>query len=327
MSRNKKILVTGGLGTIGSPLVKELRKRGCKVIVLDIFHSLSEKTFSHSATDLEPEYVRCDISQSRQLQRVFESMGPFDYVYHCAAEYGRWNGEDYYESLWNTNAVGTKNLIRLQETHRFRLIHFSTSEVYGDFTDVMHEDVTSKYPIHHLNDYALSKWVNEGQIRNSQAHYKTESVIVRLFNIYGPGEPLSPYRSFISRFIYCALTAQPFDVHSNHERTALFIDDAVKTLANIVDHFVPGEIYNIASEKLYPVEAIARMILKLTGASEALMKFLPSEILTTQSKKVDVAKAVNDLKHSPEVILELGLEETIQWMRQQLAAAGSFVEA
>ena len=63
----------------------------------------------------------------RQLERVFDKLGPFDYVYHCAAEFGRWNGEDFYENLWRTNAVGTKNMIRLQEDRGFRLIHFSSS--------------------------------------------------------------------------------------------------------------------------------------------------------------------------------------------------------
>ena len=51
----------------------------------------------------------------------------------AAAEFGRWNGEDFYETLWRTNAVGTKNVIRLQERLKFRLIHFSSSEVYGDW--------------------------------------------------------------------------------------------------------------------------------------------------------------------------------------------------
>ncbi len=71
----------------------------------------------------------------------FERCGPFDCVYHCAAEFGRWNGEDFYEQLWRTNAVGTKNIIRLQERLNFRLIHFSSSEVYGDWPELMVETV------------------------------------------------------------------------------------------------------------------------------------------------------------------------------------------
>src|SRR5512133_2351131 len=85
--------------------------------------------------------MRAATWEFRQIERVIEILGPFDYVYHCAAEFGRWNGEDFYEMLWRTNALGTKNVIRLQERLKFRLIHFSSSEVYGDWPDLMVETV------------------------------------------------------------------------------------------------------------------------------------------------------------------------------------------
>ena len=128
-----KILVTGGLGTVGSYLVKELRARGHDVLLCDLPH--------HH----DPQYYRCDVGEYRQLQRIFDAHS-IDCVYHLAAEFGRWNGEDYYEALWRTNAVGTKHVIRLQEKHRFRLVHFSSSEVYGDYDGVMEEGVMEKEP-------------------------------------------------------------------------------------------------------------------------------------------------------------------------------------
>ena len=92
----------------------------------------------------EENYIRCDVSKYRQVERIFEEH-KFDYVYHfhLAAEYGRWNGEDYYENLWMTNVVGTKNMIRMQEK-KFRMIFFSSAEVYGDYEGVMTEDVMEK---------------------------------------------------------------------------------------------------------------------------------------------------------------------------------------
>ena len=94
-----KILITGGLGIVGTPLVEELRNRGNEVWVCDLTHN-------H-----HPQYIRCDISEYRQLERVFNDAGDFDYVYNLAAEFGRWNGEDYYEKVWMSNAVGLKNII------------------------------------------------------------------------------------------------------------------------------------------------------------------------------------------------------------------------
>lgn len=91
---SKKVLVTGGSGFIGSNLVRELERRGHEVWVCDLMHSFRSN------------YVRCDVGKFRQVERLFEEHG-FDFVYHAAAEYGRWNGEDYYENLWLTNAVGS----------------------------------------------------------------------------------------------------------------------------------------------------------------------------------------------------------------------------
>lgn len=199
-----RILITGGRGTVGSVLARELLKRDHFVVCTDLDHAENEMGFSLRTDVLAPSYCRCNVGDYRQVLRVFESMGPFDLVYHMAAEFGRWNGEDFYEQVWQTNAVGTKNVLRLQEKMRFRLVHFSSSEVYGDWDGTMSEDVMEKQEIKQLNDYALSKWVNECQIRNSATQFGTESVIVRLFNTYGPGEYYSPYRSVNCRFVYCA---------------------------------------------------------------------------------------------------------------------------
>src|SRR5574341_639356 len=118
MAESQKILVTGGAGFIGTNLVNELRKRGHEVMATDLYNTE------------RGNYIRTDVKSYHQLERVFEK-GKFDYVYHLAAEYGRWNGEDYYENLWVTNAIGTKNMIRLQEKLKFRMIFFSSAEVYG----------------------------------------------------------------------------------------------------------------------------------------------------------------------------------------------------
>ena len=75
--------------------------------------------------------MRCDVAAYRQLEEMFTYSPSFDYVYHTAAEFGRWNGEDFYEQLWRTNVIGTKNILRMQEKYRFKLVFFSSSEVYG----------------------------------------------------------------------------------------------------------------------------------------------------------------------------------------------------
>jgi len=311
-----RILVTGGLGTVGGGLINELRGRGHQVVSCDLHHQADEIGFS-LRTDVEaPLYARCDVGEFRQLERVFERCGPFDYVYHCAAEFGRWNGEDFYETLWRTNAIGTKNVIRLQERLRFRLIHFSSSEVYGDWPDLMVETVMDEYEIKQLNDYAMTKWVNEMQIRNSALQYGTESVVVRLFNTYGPGEYYSPYRSVNCRFLYCALHGLPWTVFRGHSRTSTYLADTVRTVANISENFRPGETYNIGGNDLHTIEELSEVVLKVTGASAALVHQQDSEILTTKLKRVDTSKSVRDLDHKNTYSLEDGMRLTADWMRR-----------
>jgi len=124
-----KLLVTGGAGFIGTNLCNELRSRGHSVVACDLYNTGRDG------------YIRCDVRSYRQIERVFADYGHFDYVYHLAAEYGRWNGEAYYENLWQTNVIGLKHILRLQESLRFRLVSFSSAEVYGDYEGEMTEAV------------------------------------------------------------------------------------------------------------------------------------------------------------------------------------------
>jgi dTDP-glucose 4,6-dehydratase len=299
----KKYLVTGALGTIGRQLSVELHRRGHEVWLLDLRQYHDE------------HYLRCDVSSYRQLERVF-SNHDFDYVYHLAAEFGRWNGEDYYDTLWTTNAIGTKNIIRWQEKQEFRMIFASSSEVYGDFEGVMAEEVMDEIEIKQLNDYAMTKWVGEMQILNSAAMYDTETVRVRFFNTYGPGEYYSPYRSVNCLFCYRALHEIPFTVYRGHKRTSTYVTDAVHALANISERFKPGEVYNIGGGDYHDIETLAGYVLDATGADPDLVSYQYSEPFTTKVKRIDNSKAVRELDFQVTVSLQEGVQRTADWMRQ-----------
>lgn len=298
-----KILATGGLGAVGAPLVALLREKGHEVWVLDRphHHGLNGKY-----------YFRGDIGHYRQLERVFDQV-QFDLVYNLAAEFGRMNGEDFYETMWQSNAIGVKNIIRLQERQGFKLVHFSSSEVYGDYDGVMSEDVTDKAPIRQMNDYAISKWVNELQILNSQETHKTQTVRVRLFNTYGPGETYSDYRSVVCLFIYRALAGLPYTVYLDHHRTFTYIDDCVSALSNIASNFKPGEVYNIAGQAYYDIKTSSDIILGQLGLDDSNVKYLHKEHHNTMDKRTDATKAARDLDLNESISLEDGIAKTIAW--------------
>jgi len=254
------------------------------------------------------------------MERVFKEYGPFDYVYHLAAEYGRWNGEAYYENLWQTNAIGTKHMIRFQEEHKFRMIFFSSAEVYGDYDGEMKETVMVENKIsdtYQMNDYAISKWAGELMCLNSASMFGTETVRVRPVNCYGPQEEYTPYRGFIPKFVYCALHGRPYTVFKGHKRIIDFVEDSCRTFASIVDNFIPGEVYNVGGRPEWEMDIkdYSDLILKATGADESFVTYKEAEPFTTKVKKMDFSKAVRDLGHDPKVSPEEGIKRTVAWMK------------
>jgi dTDP-glucose 4,6-dehydratase len=304
----RKILVTGGAGFIGTNLVFELEKRGHEVIACDIYNTEREN------------YIRADAKNFRQIERIFDNH-TFDFVYHLAAEYGRWNGEDYYENLWQTNVIGTKHMLRLQEKQKFRIIFFSSAEVYGDYTGVMTEDVMEKNPIkdtYQMNDYAITKWAGELMCMNSAKMFGTETVRVRPVNCYGPHEHYTPYRGFIPKFIYHALYNKPYTVFKGHKRIIDFVEDSCRTWANIAENFIPGEVYNVAGRPEWErdIKQYSDLILKAVGRDDSLVHYEEAEPFTTQIKTIDCSKAIRDLDHNPVIPPEEGIARTVEWMKE-----------
>jgi dTDP-glucose 4,6-dehydratase len=254
------------------------------------------------------------VGRFRQVEAIFDEHD-FDFVYHAAAEYGRWNGEDFYENVWLTNAVGTKNLLRMQEKKRFRMVFFGSAEVYGDYNGVMTESVIDTVPIKQMNDYAMSKWVNEMQILNSAAMFNTETVRVRLFNVYGTGEHYTPYRGWIPRFIFKALHNQPYTVYLGHKRTLEYVDDISRTLAGIIRNFKAGEVYNLGGDKQYEIRYVSDLILKCAGKDDSKVTYMGAEPFTTRVKTPDSSKAKRDLGFKLTIPAEEGIGRTVEWFK------------
>lgn len=312
----EQVLVTGAMGVVGQALTRELRDRGYHVVGVDLSHGLDEVAFQVRQDDPSPAYVRCDVAEYRELARVCDLM-PFDFVYHAAAEFGRWSGEDWYERVWRTNCIGTRHMLEMQREHGFRCVYFSSSEVYGDLSGVMTEGATERGCVQ-LNDYAISKWANELQVRNQAQQHGTESVVVRLFNTYGPGEYYSPYRSVVCRMCYCAVRGLPFVVHRGHERSHLWIGDCVRALANLADdgRFHPGQVYNICSMAMQSIEALAARVFETAGAAAELVSYVDTEPMTVRTKRADNAAARHDLGFEETVDLDEGIRRTVEWMRR-----------
>ena len=174
----------------------------------------------------------------------------FEFVYHLAAEFGRLNGEEYYEQVWQTNVIGTRNILEWQRLAGFKLIFASSSEIYGETRqEWLDDELPARMVLTHPNDYAMTKWVNEQQIVNFAARYGSPVVRLRLFNAYGPGEYYHPYRSVVCLFCYRALHRLPYQVYRDYHRVFMYVDDLIATIANVCERFDPGRVYNIGGDR------------------------------------------------------------------------------
>jgi dTDP-glucose 4,6-dehydratase len=302
------IVVTGSQGTLGKPLVKALRANGHRVEGIDLAH-----------TD-DPLVHRADIAEYAQLDYLFDKViEPVDYVYNLAAEFGRHNGERYTEQLWRSNAVGLKNLLKLQLKYGFKLIHASSSEVYGNGKmdkRSMDEEMTKRIPLEHHNDYAMSKWVNEQQIANHIKENPDYQVIVpRFFNAYGPGEEYHDYRSVVCLFCYRALHDLPITVYRDYHRVFMYIDDFIPSLVNLCERELPKDLgpINIGGVEYRSIEEVVEVIESFLGPIKH-KKYLDQDAHNTVNKYPNIRLAQAWLDHNPTVPLEVGIKKTLEWM-------------
>jgi dTDP-glucose 4,6-dehydratase len=255
------------------------------------------------------------VSLFRQIERVFDQ--PYDYVYHLAAEFGRLNGEEYFETLWQTNVIGTRNILELQRRHGFKLIFASSSEIYGDYhREIMTEDAPLQESIIQQNDYATTKWVNEIQCINFEKRFNLPIVRLRFFNAYGPGERYHSYRSVVCLFCYRALHGLPYTVYKGYNRVFMYIDDFIPTLANVADNFTPGGVYNIGGRDYRSVEELSNLIIKHLGTDDSLVTYLPEDVHNVQSKRPDISRAAAAFGHNPTATLEDGVPRVLDWMKE-----------
>lgn len=301
-----RILVTGSEGTLGTPLCLELEARGHEVYRSDLMHTRHER------------YKRCDVRHYRSLQELFTETRP-QVVYHLAAEFGRKNGEEYYEALWETNVIGTRNVADLCAKSGARLVFASSSEIYGELPQpTLHEAMAHTFPLRHANDYAESKWVGENIIRRMASRTPLEFNVLRFFNAYGPGERPTPYRSVVSLFLWRLLMGETITVYRDYYRAFMYIDDFIPTLAEVCNTFQSGETVNIGGSEYRSVEDLARLCLEATGRGPEYIRMVGKEKHNTRNKRPDIDRAEYLFGHAPKVTLEEGVPMTAGWMLEHL---------
>lgn len=318
-----RILITGSEGVLGSTLKQELRRRGHNVFGLDLTHSA------------DPQVMRADISERRQLTRAFDLAAP-EIVFHFAAEFGRKNGEEYFEQLWYSNCIGTQNVIEECVRVRAVMVFASSSEAYGISEDYsqdrsLHEGMLDEVVPRFHNQYALSKYTNERQIQIAVRNHGLRAVILRMFNVYGPPERYSPFRSVVCQFAYKLLNGDPVTVNREGRRSHLWIGDWANTVAGIPERLNlilnipiwPGSgrtpylpVFNIGGDTY---ESIPELYVRLTQIvpTRAEDVFVDAESANTATKLPSHSAARQHLDHYPKMSIDQGLRLTVDFLRRE----------
>jgi len=297
-----KILVTGGAGFIGSHLVSELHHQGHQVVVADIL--LRGNKIEHDIFS-KIEFHKADV---RDAKKMLELSKGCDLIFHFAAVLGVDVVADNPVETMDTEVIGMRNICDAALINGIdKIIYASTSGVYGH--SAIDQTVTETISVDPRTSYAIAKRYNEIYLGALHQEKGLNSIALRFFNVYGPGQD---NRMVVPRFIEQAKANEGITVFGEGKQTRDFtyIDDAVKSCIELMNHVKGAEIYNIAHEREITILELAETIKKITNSSSEI-KFVEAP-----KKRYDYEverrwgssdKLMNKIKYKPATTLVDGL--------------------
>lgn len=242
---SSRILVTGGAGFIGSTLTKKLLERGHSVVVLDNFYAGRIENFGEVKNHRDLQIVKGDVRDRRVLSKIVKDV---DGVVHLAGLV------DPVESIKNpsethdVNVTGTLNMLESSVQNGVkRFVFASSAAVYGDGNPL---PLKEEYSLRPMTPYAASKISGEYYSKLFFTCYGLETVSLRFFNVFGPGQGANHYAGVMTRFMQFASRGEPLRVFGDGNQTRDFVN--VKDVADgialaLSNGAVKGEVFNICS--------------------------------------------------------------------------------
>ena len=309
------ILVTGGMGFIGSNFVRHVLTAhpAARVVNLD---KLTYAGNPRNLADLEadPRYVfaRADVCDEKAVTEILEVHGA-EAVVHFAAESHVDRSILQADDFIRTNVQGTRVLLEAARRAGVRrFLHISTDEVYGSLG--RSGAFTEDSPLLPNSPYAASKAGADVLARSYHVTYGLPVIITRTCNNYGPYQ--FPEK-FIPLMIVNALREEPLPIYGDglYVREWLHVEDHCRALARILAAGTPGEVYNIGSGEERVNLDVARQILALTGRSETLLRHVKDRLGHDRRYALDWTKIRRDLEWAPTIPFRDGLRQTVEWYR------------
>ena len=313
----KKIIVTGGLGFIGSNLVESLLRKKYFVINLDkVTYSsnfYNTKNFNNSKNY---KFVKCDIID-KKLSKIIYDVKP-NGIFNLAAETHVDRSIDDPESFIQSNIVGVYNLLEIfkefSKKFRSRLIHISTDEVYGD---VLNGRSSENYPYQPSSPYAASKAASDHLVSSYVRTYKIPAIVTNCSNNYGPKQ--HPEK-LIPKLIYNILNNKPLPIYGKgtNSREWIYVEDHCDALIKVFNKGKVGEFYNIGSNKNLNNLEVTKNLLNISKKIIPLGKNVKINFVKDRPGH-DVRYALNsnkikkELGWYPKTNFNDGLRKTFEW--------------
>ena len=308
------ILVTGGAGAIGSCLIKILCREH-RILVLDDLSS----GWIENLRGLPVKFWRGSVTDDEILKEVFAA-GP-RIVCHLAANFANQNSFDYPQKDLLVNGLGTLKVLQYaREAEVERFVYTSSSCVYGDMAGPIGE-VSHNFSLD--TPYAVTKLLGEQYVNFFHQHHALSTVILRLFNSYGPGEYPGKYRNVIPNFMFRALQGEPLVITGTGEETRdyTFIEETVRALTLAMFRpEAPGRTFNVGTGQETRIRELAERIRELCNPGISI-QYRDRRVWDSISRRcADISLIRETLGFAPQVDLQTGLERTYEWFRQNKVA-------
>ncbi len=309
------ILVTGGMGFIGSNFVRHLLTAhpAVRVVNLDrLTYAGNPRNLADLDGDSRYVFIRGDICDEKLVGETLTGRGVVDIV-HFAAETHVDRSILQADDFIRTNVQGTRVLLdAARKAGIRRFLHISTDEVYGSLGNS--GAFTEESPLLPNSPYAASKTGADVLVRAYHVTYGLPAIITRTCNNYGPYQ--FPEK-FIPLLIVNAFRGEPLPIYGDglYVREWLHVEDHCRALARVLAAGQPGEVYNIGSGEERVNLEVARKILSLTGQSESLIRHVKDRPGHDRRYALDHTKIRRELGWAPTIRFEEGLRQSVEWYR------------